>query len=159
MKPMLRNRSVRTGVLLAGFAAGLLLFTGCASLKSHWPFARRTAPQPQAVAELDVGLPEQGAPPVVLQFWERNTLVVDLTGVAAQGRITLRPAQGRGWPARIAFRMSPRRFEELEVRGAERLVVPVAAGGTAPVTTELPPGLYQQDTAELTVSWGAAGGF
>lgn len=159
MKPMHRNRSDRNSVFLAGLAGSMLLLTGCAGVRSHWPFARHAAPQPLAVAELEVGLPEQGATPVVLQYWERNTLVVDLTSVAAQGRITLRPGAGRGWPARLAFRMSPQRFAELEVRGAQRLVVPVATGGTAPVTAELPPGVYQQDTPELVVSWGAAGGF
>jgi len=146
-------------MLLAGLAASGLLLAGCATLKSHWPFAHRAAPAPAAVAELDVQVPEQGTPPVVVQYWQRNTLVVDLTSVTAQGHITLRPAAGRGWPVRIAFRMSPRRFEELEVRGAQRLVVPVAAGGTAPVTAELPPGVYQADTREIAVSWGAAGNF
>jgi hypothetical protein len=159
MKPMLRNRSDLNRVLLAGLAAGVLSLAGCATVRSHWPFARHAPPQPAAVAELDVGLPPQGAPPVVLQYWERNTLVVDLTNVAAQGRITLRPGAGRGWPVRIAFRMLPQRFAELEVSGAQRLVVPVAAGATAPVTAELPPGVYQQDTPELVVRWGAAGEF
>ncbi len=135
------------------------MLAGCTTLRSHWPFAHHAAPRPLAVAELDVGLPQQGTPPVVLQYWERNTLVVDLTSVASAGRITLRPGAGRSWPVRIAFRMSPRRFAELEVRGAQRMVIPVAAGGTAPVTAELPPGVYQQDTPELSVSWGAAGSF
>jgi hypothetical protein len=159
MKPMLRNRSDRNRMRVAGLAACVLLFAGCASVRSHWPFARHAPAAPEAVAELEVGLPEQGTPPVVLQYWERNTLVVDLTSVAAQGHVTLRPGAGRGWPVRIAFRMPPRRFAELEVRGAQRLVVPVAAGGTVPVTAELPPGVYQQDTPELVVSWGAAGSF
>ena len=159
MKPMHRNRSSRSGALLAALAASGLLLAGCAGLRSHWPFAGRAASLPEAVAELRVGLPQQGSPPVVLQYWERNTLVLDLTNVAAEGRVTLRPGEGRGWPARMAFRMPPRRFGELEVLGAQRLLLPVAASGIEPVTAELPPGIYGNDTAELVVSWGAAGSF
>jgi len=145
-------------LLRAGAATALLAVTGCASLHGHWPFAHHAA-APQPVAELAVDLPQQGTPPVVLQYWERNTLVVDLTSVAGQGAITLRPGEGRGWPARIAFRMAPRRFAELEVRGAQRVVIPVAADAGAPVSAELPPGLYGPGVSGLTVSWGAAGSF
>lgn len=141
-----------------GLAVAMLLLAGCASLRSHWPFAHHGA-SPPAVVELEVGLPQAGTAPVVLQYWQRNTLVVDLTNVAADGRITLRPGAGRNWPARIAFRMAPLRFEELEVRGAQRLLLPVAAGSTDPMTAELPPGLYGAGTRELVVSWGKAGSF
>lgn len=96
---------------------------------------------------------------MVLQYWERNTLVVDLTSVAGTGRVTLRPDADRGWPMRIAFRMSSRRFEELEVRGAQRVLLPVAAGSSELMTADLPPGLYPAGTPELLVSWGAAGSF
>lgn len=128
-------------------------------MRSHWPFRGHGAPPPQPVAELVVELPGQGAPPVVLQHWERNTLIVDLTSVAGAGHVTLRASAERGWPMRIAFRMSPRRFEELEVRGAERVLLPVATGSSEPVTAELPPGTYGADTDALLVSWGAAGSF
>lgn len=154
MKPMLRNRLVR-----AGTVASLAALAGCATLHSVSPFAHREAPPPQAVAELAVEPPQGGAPPVVLQYWERNTLVLDLTSVDSQGQVTLRPGTGRNWPARMAFRMAPQRFGELEVRGAQRVLLPVAAGGTGPVTAELPPGSYARDTAQLVVSWGASGAF
>jgi hypothetical protein len=153
LKPQDRIRIVRGGV-----AAGMLLLGGCASLGAHWPFGSRAVPQ-QAVAELAVELPPAGTPPVVLQYWERNTLVVDLTSVAGTGGVTLRPDARRGWPVRIAFRMSPRRFEVLEVSGAQRVLFPVAAGSSTPVTAELPGGVYGASTPALLVSWGAAGSF
>lgn len=140
-------------------AATMLLLGGCASLSQHWPFGDRQSPAPQPVAELPVQLPGPGAPPVVLQYWERNTLVVDLTSVAGQGSVTLGPNPERGWPVRIAFRMPPRRFEVLEVRGDERVLLPIAAGGGAHVTATLPAGLYAAGTRELKVSWGAAASF
>jgi hypothetical protein len=153
MKPMHRNRVIHAGTL-AVFA----LLAGCTTMRSWWPFDRHDAPAPQPVTELAVGAPEGGASQV-LQYWERNTLVVDLTSAASRGRITLQPGEGRGWPARIALRMTPRRFEELEVRGAQRLVLPVAAAGTTAVTAELPPGIHAPGTAQLVVSWGAGDEF
>jgi hypothetical protein len=59
----------------------------------------------------------------------------------------------------MAVRMAPQRFETLEVRGAQRLVLPVAAAATGAVTAELPPGTYEQGTTELTLSWGASSAF
>ena len=43
----------------------------------------------------------------------------------------------------------------LEVRGAQRVILPISAGGK-PVDLELPPGVYTPTTPQLTVSWGAA---
>jgi hypothetical protein len=154
LKPQQRNR-----IIQGGLAAAMLLLAGCASSGARWPFKGRAAPPPQAVAELAVELAQAGAPPVVLQYWERNTLVVDLTSVAGAGRVSLRPNAERGWPVRIAFRMAPRRFEVLEVRGAQRMLLPVAAGASAPVTAELPDGVYVVATPELLISWGAADSF
>jgi hypothetical protein len=153
LKPQDRNRAA------CAVVAASLLLGGCASVRAHWPFRHHGVAAPQPVAELLVQLPGQGAPPVVLQYWERNTLIVDLTSVAGAGSVTLRPNAERGWPMRIAFRMSPRRFEVLEVRGAERMLLPVAAGSSESVTAELPPGLYGADTPQLMVSWGAAASF
>ncbi len=154
MNPMLRNGLIRAGALIL-----LATLAGCTTFRNHWTFARRAPPAPPPVAELIVGWPQDANPPVVLQYWERNTLVLDLANVGAQGQVTLRPAADKAWPARLAFRMAPRRFEELEVRGEQRLLLPVAAAGTDAVTAELTPGIYRKDTAELTVSWGASGAF
>jgi hypothetical protein len=154
MKPMHRNRAIHASTL-----AVLALLAGCATVRGWWPFGHHDSQAPQPVTDLVVGLPDGAAPQPVLQYRERNTLVLDLTGVADRGRITLQPGADGNWPARIAVRMMPRRFGELEVRGAQRLVLPVAAAGSAAVTAELPPGIYAPGTAQLAVSWGASGEF
>jgi hypothetical protein len=152
VKPMHRNR-ISGGWLLAA-----LLLTSCAAVKAHLPFGKARVPAPEAVSELELRAGTEAAPPI-LQFWERNTLVVDLQNVAAAGRVVLARRSGAGWPARIAVRMAPQRFEVVEVRGAQRLVLPVAASGSGAVTVELPPGIYDPATATLTISWGARAGF
>lgn len=152
MKPQ-RHR-----IACAAITAALLM-AGCSSLGAHWPFRSQGEPARQAVTELAVELPAEGAPPVVLQYWERNTLVVDLTNVTGTGGVTLRPDAERGWPVRIAFRMLPRRFEVLEVRGTGRVLLPVASGSTVPVTADVPAGVHAADTPALRVSWGAAAGY
>ncbi len=151
---MHRNR-VSAGWLLAG----ALLVSGCATMQSHWPFGKAAPARPQPVSELELRLPGEGAAPVVLQFWERNTLVVDFQNVASSGQVVLARKAGNPWPARIAVRMAPQRFEMLEVRGAQRLLLPVAAAGSGAVTARLPPELHDQATATLAISWGARGAF
>jgi hypothetical protein len=154
MKPMHRNRA---SVLL--LLAGALTLAGCATVKSHWPFGKAQAAVPQPVRELDVVVPQDQSMPVVLQFWERNTLVVDLQGASSVGQVTLVRREGQVWPVRIAFRMSPTRFEVLDVRGAQRVVLPVSSSGPGVVTVELPLGAYNESTASLTVLWGAKPSF
>lgn len=147
---------------LTGIALGtgtLLLLGACATVRSHWPFAERRPPAPEAVAELLVQAPETGSAPVVLQYWERNTLVVDLREVPATGAVVLRRRDDRPWPARIAFRVAPQRFEVLQVRGAQRVVLPVATADASPVMVPLAPAVYAAQTAALAVSWGARGAF
>jgi hypothetical protein len=147
---MHRNRAI---VLLA--AASVL--GGCATVKSHWPFGRSRAAAPEPVHELAVKVRDDQMP-IVLQFWERNTLVLDLQSVPSAGSVTLSREEGHHWPARLALRMPPARFEAVEVRGAQRVVLPVSAG-TGAVTAELPPGAYNEGTASLTLSWGARSAF
>jgi hypothetical protein len=113
---------------------------------------------PEWVHELQVTAPAGEAMPVVLQFWDHNTRVMDLQEVPASGQIRLSPSEGGHWPARIGFRMSSRRFQQLEVRGAQRIVLNVAGEGT-PVTAELPPGIYDAGTPELRIGWGGDGTF
>ena len=148
----------RNRVSASWLLAAALLLSGCAAVKSHWPSGRAAAPQ-KPVNELELQLQPDGPAPVVLQFWERNTLVVDLQNVAAAGRVVLVRRAGSDWPMRMAVRMAPQRFEVLEVRGAQRLVLTVAAAAGGAVTAELPPGLHDQGTAALAISWGAKGAF
>lgn len=137
---------------------GALLLSSCATVKSHWPFGKPVQAAPQPVSELELKFPAETAFPV-LQFWERNTLVIDLTTVAGAGQVVLARRADHDWPARLAVRMAPQRFEVLEVRGAQRLVLPVANTATAAVTAALPRGLYDVGTSALTISWGAKGAF
>ena len=132
---------------------------GCETVRSWWPGSDAAPPAPVPVRELEVTVPVDMAVPVVLQFWERNTLVVDLQGVATTGQIQLSRREGQSWPARIGFRMPPTRFEALEVRGAQRVVLPLTISGSEAVTVELPPAAYDDSTAALTVRWGARDAF
>jgi hypothetical protein len=134
----------------------MLLLAGCASLSRLWPFGHDER-APDLVSELSIDTQGQGA--MLPQYWMRNTLVVDLTNVPASGSATLRAGEGRPWPARIALRMGPQRFGAVEVRGAQRVVMPVASASSKPVTAELPAGIYDAATRELKLSWGAAGSF
>jgi hypothetical protein len=162
MKPMHRNRVTQASVgrlVLVLACIGLAGLSGCASMRSLWPWGAQQAKAPEAVHELVVTVPADMAVPVVLQFWERNTLVVDLQGVSTSGQIRLSRKEGNAWPVRVAFRMTSTRYQQLEVRGEQRIVLVVAGEDGAAATAELPPGILGPDTAALTVSWGARGAF
>lgn len=142
-------------VLLA--ALGLV---ACAQVRSHWPFKAPVAPAPVAVHELDVVVPQDVAMPIVLQFWERNTLVIDLQGVPASGQLALRAHEGQSWPVRLAFRAAVGRFAVLEVRGAQRALLPVSGDARAGVVTlPLAPSVHVGTTRELQLRWGTAADF
>jgi hypothetical protein len=145
--------AARAGALVWLLAAG-----GCSHLphlphfSPHWPWHHRPAAPPAPVHELDVSGAD--APASFAQYWKRNTLVVDLSAAPATGRIVLKPAAGTAWPMRLAFRVMPGRFGVLEVRGAERVLLPISAAGHTALDLELAPDVYRPDTAEITVSWG-----
>jgi hypothetical protein len=147
---MHRNRAI---VLLVS----VLALGGCTTMKSLWPFGHSRAAAPEPVRELAVKVRDDQMP-IVLQFWERNTLVLDLQSVPSAGSVTLSREEGHRWPARLAVRMAPARFEVVEVRGAQRVVLPVSAG-SGTVTAELPSSTYNEGTTSLTVSWGAKSAF
>ena len=96
-----------------------------------------------------------GASAVRAQYWSRNTLVLDMTAASGSGSITLRPPSD-GWPVRLALRVSPGSLGELDVRGAQRVLLPIVSSAGKPVDLELPPGVYPPKTAEVTVTWGPA---
>ena len=155
---MHRNRAIAPLSAAVVLLTALLGAPGCASLQSHWPFAAKPVEAPQPVRELAVQVPADAPMPVVLQYWERNTLVIDLQGVPGIGSLSLAPEAGHAWPARLAFRMSPTRFQQLDVRGEQRVLLPVAAGTDA-TTAVLPAGVYVAATKRLDLSWGAAATF
>src|SRR5262245_31653725 len=102
-KPMVRNRVWLMAPLLAA-----VLASGCATVKSYWPFGRGAVAAPVPVTYLEVR--QSGVRAVsVLQFWERNTLVVDMQNVDTSGDFSLVRHEGQEWPVRIAFRMSTTR--------------------------------------------------
>jgi hypothetical protein len=137
----------------------LAALAGCGTVRSHWPFARRAEPPVVTVNELNVQAAPRSGSPTVLQFWQRNTLVVNLQSVAGTGEIALLRQEGNTWPARVAFQVAPGRFEALEVRGAQRIVLPVSTAQPAAVLMELPPGTYTDATTALAVKWGALADF
>lgn len=133
---------------------------GCGSLAQRLPWAKPPPAVPQAVTELRLE-PAPGNMAVatvggIEQYWQRNTLVLDLYNVAHSGAVVLRPGEGRGWPVRLGFRAMPGRFAVLEVRGEQRVRFQIPAEGTTPLELRLEPGVYSPRTERLEVSWGPA---
>jgi hypothetical protein len=125
--------------------------TGCSHLK--WPWHHEPPPPPKPVHVLDVS--GTGASAVLGQYWKRNTLILDMTAASGSGSLTLRPPAD-GWPVRVALRVTPGALGELDVRGGERVVLPIMPGAGKPVDLELSPGVYSPKTTEVTVAWGPA---
>jgi hypothetical protein len=149
-----RARGVTARVAIVTLAA--MAAAGCGHLRPHWPWQHRPAPPPAPVHELDIsGAPAADAFP---QYWKRNTLLVDLSAASGSGSITLKPVAGHEWPVRLAFRVSPGAVGELDVQGAQRLVLPVTPSGGKPVDLELAPGIYPGQTPQMTVAWAPAAG-
>ena len=137
---------------LRALAVGALaaLAVGCSHFK--WPWHHEPPPPPKPVHVLDVS--GTGASAVIAQYWKRNTLVIDMTAASGSGSITLRPP-AEGWPVRVALRVRPGSVGELDVRGAERVVLPIVPTAGKPVDLEVAPGVYPPKTAEVSVAWGA----
>jgi len=140
----------------AGATAALVLavsVSGCSSLKAHWPWHHSAPPPPAPAHALDItGTSTDSFP----QHWQRNTLIVDLSAARGSGSITLKPVEGVGWPLRLALRVTPGSIGALEVRAAQRTILPITTAGSKPVDLELTPGIYTPATAEMTVAWGPA---
>ena len=126
--------------------------TGCGSLpRIHWPWAK---PPPAAPAPVDELSFASGASAPIPQYWQGNTLVLDMTAVPASGTAVATPTYARGWPMRLAVRTWPGRFGALEVRGAQRAVLPLTTEGAGVVDLPIPPGVYPAGTPEIALSWG-----
>jgi hypothetical protein len=150
-----RARASYAPAVAALFAA--LAAAGCGHLSPHWPWHHAPASPPAPVHELDITRAPDGAPAsdAYPQLWKRNTLVVDLSAASGSGSITLKPPAGTTWPVRLALRIVPGSIAELDVRGAQRLVLPITPSGGKPVDLELAPGVYTRSTPQVTVSWGS----
>jgi hypothetical protein len=130
--------------------ASLLVSAGCSHMPAlHWPWHRSPPPPPTPVHELDISGTSSAFP----QYWKRNTLLVDLSGATGSGSITLKPTEGSTWPVRLALRVTPGSIGVLDVRGAERSLLPITGSGHAPVDLELTPGIVTPSTPQVTVSW------
>ena len=131
------------------FALALVLTGGCSHLK--WPWHHTPPPPPVPVHEVDLaGAEAEGFP----QYWKRNTLLIDLSAASGTGSITVTPVAGTTWPVRLALRVRPGAIAALEVRGDERVSLPISSAGSAPLDLELTPGVYTPKTPQLSVSWG-----
>jgi len=143
-------RVERSAGARAALCALALSVGGCGHL--HWPWHHQPAPAPVPVHELDIS--GAASPTAFPQYWQRNTLLVDLSAASGAGSITLKPIAGTTWPVRLAFRVTPGAIAALEVRAAERTVLPITPGSSKPVDLELAPDIYTPSTPQMTVSWG-----
>jgi hypothetical protein len=136
----------------AALALALVLSAGCSHL--NWPWHHAPPPPPGPVHEVDLtGAGAEGFP----QYWKRNTLLIDLSAASGSGTLTVKPVAGTTWPVRLAFRVRPGAIAALEVRGDERVSLPISSAAGAALDLELTPGIYTPKTPQLTVSWGPAG--
>jgi hypothetical protein len=140
-------------VALPGLVAVLSLSMSACALQ--WPWKRRPPPPPQPVHELTIVPDAPLAATAIVQFWDRNTLLLDLGAVGAEGAATLTPTKAHGWPVRLEFRVLPGTFGLLTVDGAQRVIYQVPAQG-APQVLQLPPSAVHADTAQITLRWSAA---
>ncbi len=138
---------------LPGLVATLSLSVSACAL--HWPWKRRPQPPPLPVQELTISAEAPVATTAIVQFWDRNTLLLDLTAVGAEGAATLTPIKARGWPVRLEFRVRPGTFGRLTVIGAQRVIFQVPSQGE-PVLLRLAPSAVHADTREITLRWSAA---
>jgi hypothetical protein len=145
-------RCGRTCGILALIAMLSLNLSACAM---HWPWKRRPAPPPQPVQQVTIVPDTPVAATPILQYWDRNTLLLDLTAVRGEGSATVTPIKALGWPVRLEFRVQPGSIGRLEVAGAQRVVYAVPSQGAA-LLLRLAPSAYRTDTGQITLRWSAA---
>ena len=123
----------------------------------HWPFHwhHHQASGTQPVQELSIQMQTAAGAKAIPQYWDRNTLLLDMTGVSGEGSAQLAPRPGTAWPARLEFRVQSGSFGNLEVSGVQRVLFTVPTSG-APTVLKLDPGVYLATTAAITVHWSAA---
>jgi hypothetical protein len=145
------QRRAAACLALIALAAGL---GGCSHMQKLWPWHHAPATPELATNELVVIAPPGGTAPGLPQTWDRNALRVDLTGMAGEGDLTLRPGQGHEWPIRLEFAVRPGSFKHLEVRGEQRVVLSVPEAGPVSILS-VPQGLYAPATMELRLHYGS----
>lgn len=141
----------------AGFR-GAVLVIACVALSAcvthwHWPWHHKSKAPPTPVRGVMV---ESDSAANIFQYWDRNTLQFDLTGVSGEGTAKISPAKSVGWPVRLEFLVRPGSFGRLEVAGAQRVVFEIPSQGKNELL-KLAPGVYLPDTEGITLRWSAAG--
>jgi hypothetical protein len=132
-----------------------LAITACSSIRmpNIWPFHKKAKPVPEAVNELNL-VNADGSPASFPQYWKRNTLVIDLSGVGGAGNLAARLPEATTWPVRVAVRVRPGSVGQIEIQGEERNVLAVATEGTQPIDLEFAPSVYTPNTAAIYITWG-----
>lgn len=145
---------------LALIVACCLAITACHSMRmpNLWPFHKKAKPAPEAVNEFAL-VNADGTPANFPQYWKRNALVIDLSGVGGAGSVTARLPEGTPWPVRVAVRVRPGSVGQVEIQGEERDVITVTSAGTSTVDLELAPSVYTPKTAAIYISWGPVATF
>ena len=146
-------RDSRRALFIASMTVFLAGAGGCHALRWPW-WGERTESRTAAVDELIVSPSEGSTLPALPQYWSRNTLVIDLQSVAGSGGARVAPKPGAAWPARLAFRVRPGAFGALEVRGEQRVIMPIAPEGAEARDLELAPGVFTSATQALEIAWG-----
>jgi hypothetical protein len=118
-----------------------------------WPFHKKAKAAPEAVNELNLVNPD-GSPASFPQYWRRNTLVIDLSGIGGSGNVAARLPEATTWPVRVAVRVRPGSVGQIEIQGEERNVLAVATEGSQPIDLEFAPSVYTPSTAAIYISWG-----
>ncbi len=138
---------------LALVVACYLALSACSlSAPKIWPFYKKPKPGPEAVNELTL-VNADGSPATYAQYWVRNTLVIDLSGIGGQGSVAARLPEESTWPVRVALRVQPGSVGQLDIQAEERNILPVTTEGTKPVDIELATSLYTPKTAAIYISW------
>jgi hypothetical protein len=135
-----------------------LALTACGSMRAPtlsnpWPFQKKAKPVPEAVNELNL-VNADGTPASFSQYWKRNTLVIDLSGIGGEGNVAARLPEETTWPVRVAVRVRPGSVGQIEILGEERNVLPVATEGTQTIDLEFATSVYTPRTAAIYISWG-----
>jgi hypothetical protein len=133
--------------------AALLLCLPLSACAMHWPWKRHPKPAPAPVHYV-TAVSDAGG---ISQYWDRNTLQLDLTGLSGEGHATVTPINAVGWPIRLEFMVRPGSFGQLEVVGAQRVVFEIPAQGKN-LLLKLAPGVYAENTEGITLRWSAADG-
>lgn len=134
-------------------AACCLALGACGTMSKLWPFGKKVKPGPEAVQALELQNAD-GSPASYPQYWSRNALVIDLSGIGGSGSVAAKLPAETLWPVRVAVRVRPGSVQQIEIQGEERNVLAVSTDGTKPIDLELAPTVYTPQTAAIYISWG-----